>query len=201
LGRVLESADLIVLAGDLTMFGRRHAASEMIGAVAKHCASVLAVPGNCDYPEVEEYLVEKGMGLHGRSQIFRGVTFFGLGGSLPCLGNTPNEYTEDELARLLDTASEGVEPNSPSVLVSHQPPADTALDLANNGAHVGSASVRACIEALQPEVCFTGHIHEARGTDTIGRTTLINPGPLAAGGYAYMVLEEGVETVEIRGLA
>jgi Icc-related predicted phosphoesterase len=51
---------------------------------------------------------------------------------------------------------------------------------------------------VQPLICFTGHIHEARGIDAIGRTKLINPGPLREGGYAYAVLHDDVETLEIR---
>lgn len=195
---ILQLADLVVLAGDLTLFGRRHAAAEILGAVAKHCPFVLAVHGNCDYPEVDDYLAEKGVSLHGRSQIIHGATFFGVGGSLPCLGHTPNELDESELKRFLAQGADGIDAGLPSVLVSHQPPIDTKLDLANGGAHVGSSSVRACVEAVQPLVCFTGHIHEARGIDSLGRTQLVNPGPAGDGHYAYAVLDGALEELEIR---
>lgn len=198
---VLESADLALLVGDLTMFGRRHAASEILAAVTKYCPSVLAVHGNCDYPEAGDYLTEKGVSLHGRNQTIHGLTLFGAGGSLPCLGHTPNELPESEFRRLLTEAADGLEPNLPTVLVSHQPPINTALDLANDGSHAGSTSVRACIETTQPLVCFTGHIHEARGIDAIGRTKLVNPGPLSDGRYAYAVIDATLETLEIRTFA
>jgi Icc-related predicted phosphoesterase len=41
-------------------------------------------------------------------------------------------------------------------------------------------------------VCFTGHIHEGVGIDTIGRCQVINPGPLREGRYAWAMLGETV---------
>jgi hypothetical protein len=61
--------------------------------------------------------------------------------------------------------------------------------------------VRTYIETRQPLICFTGHIHEAKGIDRIGRTQIINPGPLWKGGYAYAEVEGGqIKTLEIRQL-
>jgi len=37
------------------------------------------------------------------------------------------------------------------------------------------------------------------GTDTIGKTKLVNPGPLRNGGYAYAEIGDEVEVLEIRG--
>jgi hypothetical protein len=31
-------------------------------------------------------------------------------------------------------------------------------------------------EKYQPDLCRAGHIHEGKGVNTIGRTTIINPG-------------------------
>ncbi len=60
--------------------------------------------------------------------------------------------------------------------------------------HVGSRAVRAFIEAVQPLVCFTGHIHGGVGIDTIGVTRIVNPEPLSSGGYAYAEITRwGVE--------
>ena len=69
------------------------------------------------------------------------------------------------------------------ILVAHCPPYQTAIDRIHSGLHVGSHSVRSFIETYQPDLCISGHIHEAPGEDTIGRTHLINPGMLAQGGY------------------
>jgi len=48
---------------------------------------------------------------------------------------------------------------------------------------------RAFIEARQPAVCITGHIHESPGVDRIGRTTVVNAGAFRDGGF--VVIEAG----------
>jgi Icc-related predicted phosphoesterase len=49
--------------------------------------------------------------------------------------------------------------------------------------------VRAFLERVQPRLCVTGHIHESRAVDAIGKTVVINPGPLAAGGYVRIDID------------
>lgn len=41
---------------------------------------------------------------------------------------------------------------------------------------VGSTAVRRAIEEFQPLLGLHGHVHESKGTTTIGRTLCINPG-------------------------
>ena len=126
-----------------------------------------------------------GSGISAPLPIQDNLAFIGLGGSLPCPGRTPGEVEEPELAALLKAAAEGIDPALPCVLVCHQPPRDTALDIVGNGMHVGSRSVRDFILTREPLVCFCGHIHEAAGRDALGRTQLLNPGPARGGGYAW----------------
>ena len=84
-----------------------------------------------------------------------------------------------------------------TLLVCHTPPHGTATDVVGDGVHVGSPAVRAFIERVQPEVCLTGHIHEARATDVLGTTQIINPGALSGGGYARIRLAEGRLTASL----
>jgi hypothetical protein len=63
---------------------------------------------------------------------------------------------------------------------------NTRLDRIASVKHVGSTSVRTFIEKRQPDVTICGHIHEARGTDVIGRTKIVNCGPVAGGFYALI---------------
>jgi hypothetical protein len=44
------------------------------------------------------------------------------------------------------------------------------------GLHVGSKAIHDFIKAFKPDLVVCGHIHEARGTDKIGETVMINPG-------------------------
>lgn len=194
----LAAADVVLLVGDLTNFGRQAAATRVVVAVRKYNNRVLAVPGNCDYPEVDAYLSQEGISLHRRSTVINGVAFLGVGGSLPCPGKTPNEYSDREFETFLVEAKSELSSDAPVILVSHQPPRDTVTDLARIGRHVGSQSVRVFIETVQPLICFTGHIHEGRGIDSIGRTTVINPGPLWTGRYACARVRGEVAEVEIR---
>lgn len=198
IGDDLRASDVVLLPGDLTMFGKREGAIEVLDAVRAYNDSIYAVMGNCDFPEVETYLREGGLCLHRGHAVFDGVVFVGLGGSLACPIPTLNEWTEEETAEHLDAAVAGVPKGMPMVLVSHQPPKDTAVDLAAIGKHVGSEAVRAFIEKHQPLVCFSGHIHEAQGMDTIGNTKLINPGPFMEGRYAWAEIRDGTCVVEAR---
>jgi uncharacterized protein len=194
----LSKADVVLLVGDLTTFGGRNDAERAVEAVRKYNRNILAVPGNCDTPEVEKYLTETGINIHCRSLVFKDFVFVGIGGSLACPGHTPKEYSEKQMEDMLEKASEGIGNDRPVILVSHQPPAETSLDAVYGGKHVGSRSVRDFIEKLQPLICFTGHIHEAAGLDSIGRTRIINPGPLKDGGYAYAEFGRDIKQLEIR---
>ena len=52
--------------------------------------------------------------------------------------------------------------------MSH-PPKDTAIDVIRSGLHVGSSVVRDFIVQYKPDVCISGHIHESRARDKVGR--------------------------------
>ncbi len=194
----LKDADVVCVAGDITHYGRTAETERVVEAISRHAGSILAVFGNCDYPEVEAYLVKRQINLHATARTVDGLGFLGLGGSLATPFNTPLEYTEPELARFLEQAKSDISDGLPMVMVSHQPPFNTACDRLGSGDHVGSREVYRFIEQYQPLVCFTGHIHEAFGTDRIGETWVVNPGQLGHGRYAYAEIEDGRVQVEIR---
>ncbi|MCH7960330.1 MAG: metallophosphoesterase family protein [Candidatus Hydrogenedentes bacterium] len=198
-GPMLRQMDVVLLPGDLTMFGRREAAEEVVNAVRQYCDRIFAVMGNCDYPEVEAYLEEEGMCLHRKHVVVDGVAFAGLGGSLPCPIPTLNEWSEETLAGYLEESVAGLPDDTDLVLVSHQPAKDTAVDLAGNGQHVGSDAVREFIETHNPLICFSGHIHESDGVDTIGQCTLVNPGPFLQGRFAVVEIGNGDLSLTLHG--
>jgi Icc-related predicted phosphoesterase len=201
IGRIsgeLETADVVVLTGDVTNFGHRRDAQRIIQDVTQRARSVLAVPGNCDYPDVSAYMDEIGINLHGRHTVIGGVGFVGLGGSLPAPASTPFELDENELHSLLEAAVTDFPDETPMILVAHQPPFDTPSDRIYSGEHVGSTAVRSFIETYQPILCLTGHIHEAAGIAALDRTQIVNPGPFGRRGYTYAVVGHVVEKLEIR---
>jgi len=197
----LEASDIVILAGDITNFGHAGDARDIIQTLQASATRVLAVSGNCDYPDVAETLHEMGISLEGRAIAVDEISLVGLGGSLAGPVPTPNVFSEPELAANLAEAVEGLASDTPLILVSHQPPKDTAADRTSSGQHVGSTAVREFIRSYQPLVCFTAHIHESRGVSHIGETLVINPGPLSAGSVAFANLDGSqLVTCEIRAL-
>ena len=188
-GPVLADADLVLLAGDNTHFGHKAEMEEVIRAVLQFNIAVLSVSGNCDYPDGEQYLIESGINLNCRCVASDDLFFAGLSGSLPCPGSTPHEYSEEEFQISLELLEKDIK--HPFILVTHQPPYGTVSDCVSRGQHVGSKTVRIFIEKHSPLVCFTGHIHEGKGTDFIGRTRIVNPGPARDGNYASLIVEDG----------
>jgi len=179
----LPEADKVLITGDLTNFGGRTEASEILAKIAKINPNLLAVAGNLDRPEVEELLAEKGFSLHGRGLSIGTVGLFGVGGSNPTPFHTPNEFSEKEMEQLLQAGHALVRDSRFRILVCHTPPYQSATDRIATGIHAGSPAVRTFIEQEQPDLCLCGHIHEARGTDRIGRTRILNAGMLQEGGW------------------
>lgn len=183
---VLATADVAVVNGDLTHFGDADEALRVIDAVRAHCRTVLAVPGNLDMPGVSDAFRARGLSLHGESRRLGDLGIFGCGGSNLTPMDTPTELEEHELADVLTRGHTPVAGAPRRLMVCHTPPYDCALDRLVNGTPVGSPAVRAFIERHQPDVALVGHIHEGRGIDRIGATTVVNPGALRDGGFAVV---------------
>ncbi len=198
IGDLVSSADLVLVAGDVTNFGRRQEAEDVIGGITKYNENVFAVTGNCDYQEVDDYLTENDMNLHGLHKTMGNVSFFGAGGSLECPSPTPNIYTEQEFRNILEAGIAESPPDNINLMVCHQPPIDTTNDTLTDGTHVGSEAIREFIEQHSPDICFTGHIHEAPGIDEIGATKIVNPGPLGTRHYTYIEIGDSIDVLEIR---
>lgn len=198
----IREADLIILTGDLTTFGSRADAKQVLDQVMGHNPKVLAQFGNMDRFEINEYLEQLDINLHGQSRLVQGrVCIVGTGGSNPTPFRTPSEFSEDELMAIASKAflqglayvalAEPAYGNKiPIIFVSHVPPVDTLVDRLIHGQHVGSKAIRKIIETHQPDLCITGHIHEAKGEDRIGRTTILNPGMLRKGGWIDIHLSQ-----------
>ena len=183
------TADTIIISGDITNYGSRTAAREIITAVRTVNDRILALPGNLDEKDVADYLEEESISLHGRGRLFDNVGIFGVGGSNPTPFNTPIEYSEEELQLFLEQGYNQVKNAPHHILVSHTPPLKTKADRISNGVHVGSKAVRAFIENHQPAFCLCGHIHEARSSDRIGNTRIINSGMIRDSGWIEVLID------------
>ncbi|MBI3588213.1 metallophosphoesterase family protein [Candidatus Micrarchaeota archaeon] len=194
LGQFIQSArpDLALAVGDLTTRGPLSYAQELIAVVEEAGVRALAVGGNMDPPEVHSWLSRKGISIHCRRVEVGDFNIVGLGGSLTTPFGTPVEFTEGEIAGML--ANAGID--SKTIFAPHNPPLGTCADLTAAGKHVGSKSILDAINKFQPALCVCGHIHEARGTQTLGKTKLVKLPPLLEGKAALVDLP-GMAVMEL----
>ncbi|MDR1489314.1 MAG: metallophosphoesterase family protein [Desulfovibrio sp.] len=219
----IAAAEGVIVSGDITFAGGVEDALRVLLPLAGMNPNILAQIGNMDKGAVTGMLEEKGWNLHRSARrLFPGVYALGLGASTPTPFRTPSEYPEEVMAGWLDEAYRrgmelfaaeraeiradpacaGREEGGPAarpadepvfVLVSHCPPYGTACDRLGNGHPAGSRAVRGFIEERQPDLCVCGHIHEARAEDFLGRTRVINPGPLSGGGCVLIYSDKDEE--------
>ncbi|MGH2569554.1 MAG: metallophosphoesterase family protein [Bacteroidota bacterium] len=190
--------DAIIIAGDLTTVGSRREAEDALERFQTHGKPMYVVAGNMDPPELDELFVGLGVSINARGIIQDGVGFFGVSASPFTPMNTPYEISEDEIKRRAEAGWKNVSNARWKIFVPHAPPRDTNVDKIMIGMHVGSTAVREFIETYQPDAAVCGHIHEARGMDAIGKTTIVNCGPVGRGYYAVIEIGDKIN-VELRG--
>ena len=61
----LAEADLVIIAGDITNFGHAEEARSIINNLQLYNENILAIPGNCDHPDINDTFSEMGVNLHG----------------------------------------------------------------------------------------------------------------------------------------
>ena len=197
----LATAELVIVTGDITNFGSRADAKTVLNEILSYNKNLLCLAGNLDNSEVNDYLEDLNMNIHGQAHMVkRKVCVYGVGGSNPTPFQTPWEFNETELLQIAEEAHrqakeliELAEPlvghTIPSIFVSHSPPHGTTVDKLQDGRHVGSRSIRKFIVKNSPEFCISSHIHEAKGHDVLGQTPIVNPGMLAGGGWINISIE------------
>lgn len=151
-------------------------------------------PGNDDDPTFDALFqsAEPFVWIDRKSREIEGkLRILGFGGSNRTPWGTPREFDETEIClELSRLASENREPDR-TICSIHVPPFDSGLDLCPEldsslqirtapgfvrKKPVGSESVRKFIHAFHPLLALFGHVHESRGTLSIGRTLCVNPG-------------------------
>lgn len=180
-------ADSLLLCGDITDFGGPPDAERILDEVAARVESVYAIAGNCDSPAIERYLQERGVSLHGRGiRLDDRIGVCGVSGSNQTPFGTPLEYSDQTLSDRLEEGWVQISEADIRIILHHAPPLDTTCDRTRFGQHVGVPGLRTFCEENQPELVICGHIHEARGRDTIGNTIVVNGG-MAARGHGTLV--------------
>jgi len=206
----VANADLVLLNGDLTNYGGTAEVRKVLDDVMRINPNVFAQFGNLDRPEINDYLEELGINLHGQARLVQGkVCLVGLGGSNYTPFGTPSEFAEEKLqetaVKAFRQAREYTELAAPLknrripvLFISHVPPFNTAVDTLHSGKHVGSAAVRRVIEHYSPDLCICGHIHEAKGQDMVNTTPIYNTGMFRQGGWAEVSIELSTINVNLQ---
>ena len=167
-----KRADVIVCAGDLSMFGNGLRRSlQMLHQTGK---PVLVIPGN---HETEDELAAASRGLtkivllHGGMVQKGDVVFLGYGGG-------GFSFIDDGLEAYVRKMKQRIPREKKLVFVTHAPPYRTPLDyLEWLQEHRGCKSTMKMIKILHPELVICGHFHEtARMSCVVGKTPVINPG-------------------------
>jgi Icc-related predicted phosphoesterase len=195
----ISQAQGVLISGDITNYGGRARAEALLKQIEHFNPKILAVIGNMDTRDVEDFLEDKGFNAHARTtDLGFNVGLIGVGYSTPTPFGTPSEVSDTQLQAWLKQAIQQAKDFEYLILMAHNAPFGTQTDRVSFGQSVGSKAVRKFIDEYQPDVCITGHIHESRATDRVGKTQIINPGLFGAGGYALVRLVDDALEAELR---
>ena len=179
-----ERYDAIVVSGDFTTMGSTDFVKDF---VSRFDTKVLAVPGNCDYPDTVTVLEQADASVHNMRVDLGGKAFFGFGGGVPTTSGMPFEVDEEIIERSLRSVAvpEGV-------MVTHTP-AFGMNDRLRSGHGGGSEGILRVAKEFVPVLALSGHIHESRGKVVTKDTTFVNPGPARNGFYASITVGDAAE--------
>ena len=186
----MRDIDLVIVGGDITTGGTPDEVEREIADWHARAPRLYALAGNMDSPEIDQRLAELGVALDARAVSVDDVGVFGVSAAPVSPLHTPYELADEELERRIERGFAEISDARVVVFCPHAPPARTACDQLASGEHVGSEVIRAFVERQQPDLVLCGHIHEARATDRIDHSQIVNPGPVANGHYAVVEIDD-----------
>ncbi|MBN1385497.1 metallophosphoesterase family protein [Candidatus Woesearchaeota archaeon] len=173
LAKKAPKADIIICAGDLTIFEQD--LEQWLRRLSRLKKKVLIIPGNHESPRSLKIACkgfDKIIYLHKHAIIVKDHLFMGFAGNGFVMDEPGLRKTAKAFKILMDEHR-----NLKKVFIIHPPPFQTTLDVLN-GDCVGNRTLRDFIEEVDLNLVICGHIHENAGKqDRIKKTTIINPGP------------------------
>lgn len=159
--------DALVIAGDITNYSNSAAVIEQFNNMP---VPVLAIRGNTDLPGVDRLLdhFPNTTSLHLKKHKIRDIDFVGVSGTIPVPFSSLISIREKKIMNALSARI-----NENSVLVAHPPPRGI-LDEAFGRFHAGCRRLHQLVLQHQPKLLLCGHIHEAPGVASIGKTQVVN---------------------------
>jgi Icc-related predicted phosphoesterase len=180
-----NNIDAITISGDITNFGNYNDLKNILDIIDEIKIPYFYILGNCDPKEFKNGIESKGTCVESKCEKINDITILGAGGSTFTPFNTLFEISEDEIINNLKKAiCEEI-----TILLTHNPPFASIVDLTRYKIHVGSKKLREFVLQYSPKIYQCGHIHEARGKEIIGNTLVFNPGPVMRGYYAIIDLK------------
>lgn len=183
----LPAADLCIVAGDITNYGTRYPSHGEIPAAADWLRSLsekyplVWIPGNHDIG-VDGRTWRSGECILGRVVEIGGLRIAGVSMTIcydmPALASTWDYMTANEEEEKRTLYDDLVAHGPLDILVSHGPPHgfldSTGWVLGEGYRRIGSKALLRYIVECSPRLVVCGHVHESRGYEELGDTTIIN---------------------------
>jgi hypothetical protein len=167
-----KKINLGICSGDLTIFG--DGLNKVLTKLNRIKIPILVIPGN--HEEIVDLRkacakYKNIIYLHKGVYEINGYAFFGFGTG----GFSKRDKEFEKISRKVERKVKGKK----IILITHQPPYKNKLDYLDFFDHVGNKSFKDFIVRNKPVLSVSGHLHENFGKmDKLGKTILINPGPL-----------------------
>lgn len=153
-----ENVDLIILAGDITLFNQP--LKNVIAPFAKLKKEVLIIPGNHESIDTINSFTDAYEGtknLHGYSIMRGDVGIFGAGYDSKV---GPFWIEDEKIFKTLKKSHEFIKDAKKKIMVTHTPPSGTKMEMLG---FEGSEGVEKAIKKFKPNIVISGHIHEFGG--------------------------------------
>lgn len=164
-----ENVDLIILAGDLTMF--ELSTKGLIKPFIEKNQEVLFIPGNHESLSTASLISKKysnAKNIHGYSFSKYNLGIFGCGGA--DFGSTA--FSDKEFFDTLKKAHEGIKNKDKKIMVTHMHPSKSKSEFTG---FKGSSGITKAIKEFSPDLAICAHIHEAGGlVEKIGKTKVLH---------------------------
>ena len=169
-----KQADLLICAGDISMFG--DGLEKALRALHQIGKPVLIVHGNHESEEEVQATIKNLPSLinvHKRMVKIHTYTFFGY-----CGGGF--SFHEPGMERFAQSLAQKIPSGGKRIFITHAPPYNTALDyLPWLKEHRGCKTTVEMVKRFKPDLAVCGHFHEtAQKSCRINKTFFLNPGPL-----------------------
>lgn len=137
----------------------------------------MVIPGNYDLPLSQTAVAQ--FSLHEKAVVLDGIKFAGYGSAPIFTPGIPEEIAAhfEETGsgtKLMSKPRDFMLSERPDVFVLHNPAYGTLDKLPRYG-HCGSHGLRFAVDAVEPCLVLSGHVHEHYGLLKLGQTFFLNP--------------------------